>query len=186
MAHKFDIKNMKKLDSPQRRKLMPPKITLLELGLKKGNIVADIGCGIGYFTIPAAEIVSPNPVFALDSSQEMLDYMMENNTCENVKPIKTNTYNFKIPESSVDFVLMSNVFHEIDDKERFVHEISRIIRPGGRLAIIEWTKNDMEKGPDLAHRISSDELIDFLKSGFVIDRVINFKGILYGAIFKAF
>ena len=93
MAHKFDIKNMKKLDSPQRRKLMPPKITLLELGLKKGNIVADIGCGIGYFTIPAAEIVSPNPVFALDSSQEMLDYMMENNTCENVKPIKTNTYN---------------------------------------------------------------------------------------------
>ena len=186
MAYKFNIKDMKKLDSPQRRKMLPPKKTLEELGLKKGNTVADIGCGIGYFTIPASEVVSPNPVFALDPSQEMLDYLMANNTSENIMPIKTNAYDFKIEESSVDFALMSNVFHEIDDKDRFVHEISRIIKTGGSLAIIEWQKKDMEKGPDLAHRISPGELTEFFKSGFEIEKVIDFAGILYGAVFKAY
>ena len=74
MTHKFDAKNRHKLDNPKRREMLPPEKTLIRLGLKQGDIVADIGCGIGYFTIPAANIVGDSgKVFAMDISPEMLE-----------------------------------------------------------------------------------------------------------------
>lgn len=177
---------MKKLDSPERRKILPPEKTLEELGLKKSDTVADIGCGIGYFTVPASKVVNPNLVYALDPSKEMLDYLMNNNNSTNIKPIETDDYDFRIEDDSVDFALMSNVFHEIDDKDRFIQEISRILKPAGRLAVIEWQKKEMPKGPDLAHKISPRELTEFLILKFELKEVINFEDTYYGAVFKLF
>jgi len=57
MANKFDINNKNKLDNPKRRESLPPYDILKTLGLQEGDIFADIGCGIGYFSIPAADIV---------------------------------------------------------------------------------------------------------------------------------
>lgn len=71
--HKFDSKNRSKLDNEWRRQNLPPSKTLEWLGLKSSDAVADIGCGIGYFSIPAAEMLADrNKVFALDTSEEML------------------------------------------------------------------------------------------------------------------
>lgn len=71
--HKFNPENKGKLDNPERRKLLPPEEVLLELGLKKGQNMADIGCGIGYFTIPAGEIVGREAkVYGVDILEEML------------------------------------------------------------------------------------------------------------------
>ena len=68
MVHKFNPANKKKLDDPWRRENLPPILTLEKLGLIPGDTMADLGCGIGYFTIPAAEIVRESyKVFALDT-----------------------------------------------------------------------------------------------------------------------
>ena len=73
MTHKFKVSEKQKLDNPERRAFLPPEETLRKLGLQPGEIMADIGCGIGYFTFPAASIVGPNvKVFALDVAPEML------------------------------------------------------------------------------------------------------------------
>ena len=73
MTHKFNIDNKHKLDSPKWRELLPPSETLKKLELYDGAIAADIGCGIGYFTLPAAELVgSQGRVYALDVSEEIL------------------------------------------------------------------------------------------------------------------
>ena len=60
MAHKLDPRECWKLDTPDRRRIMPPDETLVKLGLKENDIFIDIGCGIGYFTIPALDIVGSN------------------------------------------------------------------------------------------------------------------------------
>ncbi len=57
MAHKFNVKDMQKLDSPERRKILPPEETLIKIGLNKNQIFIDIGCGIGYFSIPASKLL---------------------------------------------------------------------------------------------------------------------------------
>ena len=73
MKHKFDAKSKHKLDNHQRRELLPPERTLLLMGLREGDVMADIGCGIGYFTVPAADIVgNSGKVYGLDVSEEML------------------------------------------------------------------------------------------------------------------
>ncbi len=60
MVHKFNPKDLQKLDNPERRRLLPPEETLERLGLRKNDIIADIGCGIGYFSFAASKIVGTN------------------------------------------------------------------------------------------------------------------------------
>lgn len=185
MAYKFDPKNMKKLDSAWRREVLPPEETLKILGLTAADTVADIGCGIGYFTIPASKISKDNSIYALDTSQEMLDYLGQNNSSTNIILVNTDAYDFKINDSIVDFALLVNVFHEIDDKKTFIKEIVRILKPGGRLAVIEWQKKDTGKGPDKNHRIAPNELKEILKQNFNAIKTVDFGEYFYGTLFIA-
>lgn len=166
MTHKFDVKNKKRLDNEKRRAVMPPFQTLERLGLKEGNAVADIGCGTGYFTIPAAEIAgTASKIFAMDISMEMLEEV-EKKALEaglaNIRGIKTDEYDLKLDNLSVDFIIISNVLHEIEDKGKMIAEINRIHKNGGTLAIIEWEKIQGESGPPVDERLSYEEVANML------------------------
>jgi len=162
MAHKFSVSNKNKLDNEWRRENISPKNTLKEFGLLETDNFADIGCGIGYFSIAAADIIDEhNKVFALDISDEMLEDVekrAEVADVSNIITVKTSEYDFKIPDMAVSFALVVNVLHEVDDKDKFVKEIKRILKPGGRVALMEWDKKEMDMGPPLDHRISSEEM----------------------------
>lgn len=162
MAHKFNVKEMYRLDSPERRKLLPPDETLYNAGLSKNDIFVDIGCGIGYFSIPASKIVgSKGKVYSLDTSIEMLEELKKRiieNKIENIVPILTKDYDFKFDSEIGTFALMSNVLHEVDDKLLFLKETNRILKTEGKLCIIEWQKKDTEKGPPIKDRLSDLEV----------------------------
>lgn len=187
MAHKFNPINKKKLDNEWRRENLPPIETLEKLGLKAGDIFADIGCGIGYFTIPAAKLIGNNSAYALDTSPEMLAEVELRGKAEglnNIKIVKTEELDLMIPDESVSFGLMVNVIHEIVDKNQFLEESSRIIKPGGKLAVIDWEKQAMEMGPPSDHRISSDEVKTLLKEiGFECQETMKFAETFYGLVF---
>lgn len=142
--HKFKAINRKKLDNPRRREIFPQKETLIKLGLKSDDIVADIGCGIGYFTFPAANIVNENnKVYALDISSEMLEDIKSNineNNVRNITCVKTEEYDLKLEAEAVTFAIMVNVLHEIEDKIKMLKEIKRILKLGGKIVIIEFEK----------------------------------------------
>lgn len=166
MTHKFDAKDKKRLDNERRRAVMPPFQTLERLGLKKGDIVADIGCGTGYFTIPAVEVVGMSSrIYAMDISIEMLKEV-EKKASEagvtNIRGIKTDEYDLKVDDLSVDFIIMSNVLHEIEDKGKIIAEISRILKKGGTLAIVEWEKKQGEFGPPVDERLSFEDVASML------------------------
>jgi len=187
MSHKFDPAKKHKLDNPWRRQNMPPLPTLEALGLVEDDTVADIGCGIGYFSIPAAQRIHlDKKVYALDTSQDMLEELEKRATDQsvpNIITIKTDEYDLKLAEGKVDFALIVNVLHEIDNKERFLSEVHRILNSSGRVAIVEWQKKETEMGPPVNHRLDQNDVISLLKScSFQISKELEFAGALYGIV----
>lgn len=171
MAHKFDVKNKRKLDTAERRRMIPPHETLVNLGLVESDLIADIGCGIGYFTIPAAEIVGPGgQVFAIDTSPEMLNDVektAEEKGISNIKIIQTDENNLKLGDEMATFALVSNVLHEVDDTAKFLSEISRVLLNNGRIAVIEWQKAESHIGPPVNHRLDKEYVQQLLQdAGF--------------------
>ena len=171
MQHEFDIKNKKKLDSPKRREMLPTRTVLNKIGLNEGARLADIGCGIGYFSIPAADVIGPQGiVFALDVSKEMieeLDKKIEENGIENIRTVITDKYNFKLEDNSVSYAFICTVLHEIEDGIAFIDETKRILALGGKIAVVEWIRAESDWGPPVDHRLdSSDVKIMLQAAGF--------------------
>lgn len=187
MTHKFDPININRLDNEWRRQNLPPLPTLEKLGLSSMDIVADIGCGVGYFTIPAAGMLeSENMVYALDTSYQMLEEVKKRMSAagvSNIVAIKTSEYDLKLPDESVTFALIVNVLHEIEDKAQFITEVTRILKPEGKIAIIEWEKENMEMGPPKEDRIGKDETIILLRSfGMRLSGSMQFADVSYGLV----
>lgn len=177
MAHKFDVKKKHKLDNAERRKILPPFEILTGIELREGDVMADIGCGIGYFTFPASEIVGKSgKVFAMDISSEMLEEVnkkVEENNVSNIVTVQTEENDFKVLAKTATIAFISNVLHETEDKEKFLDEVYKILKNNGRIAIIEWEKVESEFGPPTEHRLCEEYVQDLLKAkGF---RNINTK-----------
>ncbi|MEN6379180.1 MAG: methyltransferase domain-containing protein [Methanofastidiosum sp.] len=173
MAHKFNIKDMNRLDSPERRKMLPPEETLINARLSKNDIFIDIGCGIGYFSIPASIIIGPKgKVFALDTSNEMLEELNRRinvNKITNIESILSDPFDFHLNQDTGTFALMSNVLHEVDDKVIFLKETNKVLKTQGKLCVIEWQKKETEKGPPIKYRLSGSQVNELLdQTNFIL------------------
>jgi len=185
MTHKFDVKNKNKLDNAKRREMLPPEKTLISLGLKSDDIMADIGCGIGYFSIPASKIVgNSGQVIALDVSDEMLreveKKVLEGNI-HNIEMVLTEENRLKLEDGKIAFAFISTVLHEIEHKEKLINEIKRSLKNNGRIAIVEWQKISGEFGPPIDHRLDKMDLVKMLNSlGFSKISTIDIGNDFYG------
>ena len=184
--HKFDLKKIEKLDNPKRRESMPPEETLKKFKVDNKGTLLDIGCGIGYFTIPAAKIINKGNVIGIDITSEILD--IAKRKVENIKNIefrKNEEYSFPVEDNSIDYVFVCNVIHEIEDKVRFFAEVKRVLKNQGYFCIIEWDKRNMKNGPSVNERISKEEiksLVEPLKFTFLEE--VNINNEHYGIKFK--
>lgn len=164
--HKFDVNNKSKLDNPRRREMLPVDEIVKEIGIKENERFADVGCGIGYFSIPIADKIKDSGiVYALDIESEMLEEVEQRakeQGLSNIDTIKTKEYDFKLKSEVASKVLICTVIHEVEDKIKFVNEAYRIMQKQGKIAIIEWIKEDMDWGPPKSHRIAADEITKVL------------------------
>ncbi|MDF2889457.1 MAG: methylase involved in ubiquinone/menaquinone biosynthesis [Lacrimispora sp.] len=184
MTHKYKVINKSKLDSPKRREVLPVKKILEVCGMKQSEIVADIGCGIGFFTFQLAEAVGDGGiVYALDIEKEMLDDveagMLERNI-HNVRPIVTQEYKLMLEDESANTAFLCTVMHEVKMRQKFLKEVNRILSPGGRIIIIEWIKKDGDFGPPADHRLDSKILKRNLQNtGFKEIQIADFNDYFY-------
>ena len=170
MAHKFDVNNADILESQYRTEFLNPDKILDRLRLKKEMVLADLGCGTGYFSIPASLRVKK--VYALDVQKEMLDILQEKikqKRLTNIETILSEESSIPLPDNSVDVLLMANVFHELEDKSSILKEGKRILSSGGKLVIVDWKKTYMDFGPPIEERFTQQEVISICKNaGFKI------------------
>ncbi|AGB40992.1 methylase involved in ubiquinone/menaquinone biosynthesis [Halobacteroides halobius DSM 5150] len=185
MTHKFDPKKKHKLLSEKRHQMLPPEETLQKLELKKGDVVADIGCGVGFFSVPAAKLVgNEGKVYAIDVVEEMLTELRKRKEeAENIVLVQGTEYSAEIADHAIDFMLISNVLHEIEDKNKFLQEYITKLSTKGRLALIEWKKKETIHGPTKKHRISKQEIKKLFKEiGLKISKEVDLNINQYGIV----
>lgn len=165
MAHKFNVRNAGILDSPERIRFLNPENNLDEIELNREMVLADLGCGTGYFAIPASFRVKK--VFALDIRQEMLEILrdkIKKDKISNIEPVLSDESSIPLPDNSIDVLFMANVFHEMEDRDSILKEGKRILKNDGKLIIIDWKKAEMDFGPPVEERLNEREVISICKS----------------------
>jgi len=110
---------------------------LIGTGLKKGQVVLEYGCGIGSYTIPAAQIVGDeDTVYALDIHPLAIRTVKKRGAKENLTNIQTilSDRETGLPDECVDVVLLYDTLHLVRDKQALLKELHRILKPGGFLS----------------------------------------------------
>jgi len=162
--HKFDPANALRLERPDRHELLRPADTLRKFGLAEGMTLVDVGAGTGFFARAAAGVVGPSGrVYAVDSSEEMLGLMRQLGLPPQVIPLWSQEYAIPLPDGTADMALAAFVLHETADRKRFVEELLRIVRRGGRVVVLEWKRQSEEHGPPEEERLAEGELDDTLR-----------------------
>ncbi|MDD5750678.1 MAG: class I SAM-dependent methyltransferase [Candidatus Pacebacteria bacterium] len=120
-----------------------PAETLNQIGLKKEMTAVDFGAGGGGWTLPLAKILEDGFVFAVDILEEPLSALQGKARSSGLNNIRTIISDIeagvsKISSQSCDFVLITNVLFQVDDKDAAFKETSRVLKPGGRLLVVDW------------------------------------------------
>jgi SAM-dependent methyltransferase len=146
-----------------------PGETLRDLGLAAGDSVVEIGCGNGYFAIPAARIVAPAPVYAVDLDAALLaelDTLADQQGIENLVTVEGDARNLSDHLTDpVDVALLANTCHGIENPGPIVADIANVLTDDGRFIVINWNDRPPEetavagepRGPPAELRLSLDE-----------------------------
>ena len=173
MHQKFDPSHMGRLDSSERRAMLPPDTILSDFRLTAGETLLDVGAGIGFFALPASNIVGPaGRVIAVDSSEEMVAELRRRVGLAgigNIEPNLSEEYSFGIDDSVADLALLCTVLHEVEEPARLLREVFRCLKAGGRIGVVEWLPTHIGHGPRPEARLESSLVRRFAEeAGFAV------------------
>jgi ubiquinone/menaquinone biosynthesis C-methylase UbiE len=164
MPHRFKG-DFSRLESEERKQILPVGRILQEMNVQRGETLIDFGCGIGYFSIPALDFVGgEGTVIAVDVSDEMLQELVKR---------AGNRKNLKIVHSdsliglTANIILLSMVLHEIDNPKEFLQTCFKVLKPYGRVIVIDWQKKETGSiGPPVEDRLSKEEVIQLAQANY--------------------
>ncbi len=169
-----------------------PENNVKQFGLAPGMLMADFGSGSGFYTMAEARVVAPGgKVFAVDIQKDLLQKLKNNardNHLSNIDIIWGDLEKLggtKIREGSLDAVTVCNLFFQISNKDSLCLEVKRILRPNGRVLVVDWEASFGGIGPkqsDVMPKMQMTAL--FQDHGFVLDREIEAGAHHYGLIFR--
>lgn len=146
-------------------RFMDPEQILTQVGINEGSIVADLGCGSGYLTLEASKRVGEEgTVYAVDVQKSVLNEIESKVRLYGARNIKLVWADLeilgstKIPDNSVDLAILANVLFQSKKHKEIFSEVKRILKPQGKLLIIDWKKTSAPMGPDVSLRISEDDI----------------------------
>jgi SAM-dependent methyltransferase len=160
---RFDPQRKDILLSPHRHARWEPQTFLSRFNIHKGQVVLDLGCGPGFWTLPLAEKVgSSGIVWALDVSQAMLDALAGRQPPSHVRLVHSELPMIDLPDKSVDFSWVAFVLHEVTPLDQMARELLRV---GQRVAALDWRPDAKgEAGPPRDQRLWPHDVIASLQS----------------------
>jgi ubiquinone/menaquinone biosynthesis C-methylase UbiE len=164
------------LDREERDIEEDPDAALEALDLAPGLVVADVGAGSGYMTVRMAQRVGvEGRVYATDIQPEMIELLEERLADEritNVVPVLGLVDDPKLPEGAIDLELLVDVYHELSEPQKMLRGLRRALKPGGRLVLLEYRKEDPNIPILELHKMSVEQAkLEVEAEGFELTRV---------------
>lgn len=163
-----------------------PLKNLKAFELKENDVVADLGAGTGFYSVAAGKIASRGKVYSVEVQKDFLDTIknkIKEANLSNVEIIWGNVEKIggtKIGDAIVSAVVASDILFQVEDKINFISEIKRILKPKGRVLLIDWSESAVMVGTNIVSKEKA--LAMFEKAGFVLEREINAGDYHYGMI----
>jgi predicted methyltransferase len=174
-------------DDPKRDAWQKPHEVIETLKLKPDAVVADIGAGTGYFAVRFANMVPKGRVYAVDVEPDMVKYLAERAKKEkrpNLVAVAGAPDDPRLPEKA-DLIVLVDVYHHIDSRERYFRKVAGYLKPGGRVAIIDF-RLDSPQGPPKAARVAPQRVVAELKgAGYALAAEHRFLPNQYFLIFAS-
>ena len=163
MSECKNVRNLKHQRRGESSEIFLDKNAILEnLTIMPGQIVLDAGCGNGYMAKEFAKLTGKTgKVYALDSDIRLIEILKGETEGTIIEPFVGDiTKETKLAASSIDLIYVSTVIHGFSESqmEGFLRETKRLLKPSGRLAIVEIKKKETPFGPPLDKRFSPEEL----------------------------
>jgi len=158
-----------------------PNRVINEIGVKKDMVVADVGAGDGYFSIPLAICVGENgKVYSSDIDKKALNILKQKSKDKNLSNIHViigKEMDPLLPKNESDFILIVNTIHYIEDFKGFIINTGKGLKPNGKVAIIQWDAEKMQKEKPyltLEKFKMSTTLNKIYSSNLQVDRILTF------------
>jgi len=172
----------KVLEDPSRDAWQKPQEVVTALNLKATDVVADIGAGTGYFARRFARHVGK--VYAVDIDKELLA-IAEKDTPPNLIAILATPDDPRLPEQSVDLIFFCDVLHHIQNRAAYYPKLLKALKPGGRIAVIDFYKKELPVGPPPSMKLTDQEVIrEFSDAGFSLALRLDFLPYQYYLFFE--
>ncbi|HSC94426.1 MAG TPA: methyltransferase domain-containing protein [Burkholderiales bacterium] len=173
-------------DDPKRDAWQKPHEVIQALALKPDAVIADIGSGTGYFSARFANMVPKGRVYGVDTEPDMVKYLAERARREglkNVTAVAGAPEDPRLPEKA-DLIILVDVYHHIENREQYFSRLQKSLKPGGRLAVIDF-RMDSPEGPPQSARIAPERVKAELKrAGYTLAQDHEFLPNQYFLIFR--
>ena len=152
-----------RLDDPERDAWQRPARVLAAAGIRKGQVVCEVGGGTGYFVLRLGRAVGrAGHVFAVDAEPRLLAVVRDRVVAarlRNVSPILAPPDDPLIPEASCDRILIVNTYHHFPDGVATLRRLARKLRRGGRLVNVDFLPGELPLGPPTGHKVTREEFL---------------------------
>jgi ubiquinone/menaquinone biosynthesis C-methylase UbiE len=166
------------LERAERQAEENPDLAMRLIRVARGETVADLGAGSGYYTLRLAKAVGPmGRVYAVDIQQGMLDLLQRAVTREkvtNVTPVLGAADDPRLPANTLDLVLMVDVYHELSAPQATLARLKEALKPGGRLVLLEYRAEDPNVPIRPEHKMTKAQVkLEVEHEGFRQQRVYD-------------
>jgi ubiquinone/menaquinone biosynthesis C-methylase UbiE len=148
------------MDESKRRQIMNPEAILIDIGLKPGLTFIDVGCGDGFFALPAAHIVgSEGRVYGVDIDREQINELRKKAASEDLTNVELKAGKAEeiiFCHDCADIVFFGNVLHDFQEPVSVLNNARKMIKDVGKLVNLDWKKIATTYGPP--HSIRFDEV----------------------------
>jgi len=172
-------------DDPKRDEWQKPHQLIQALGLSRDAVVADIGAGTGYLATKLAHMTPGGRVYAVDTERDMVEFLTQRATREGLKnlhPVAAKAGELRLPEK-VDVAVLLDVYHHIDSREGYFAALKSSLKPGGRVAIIDF-RLDSPNGPPVSARLAPEQVrSEMARAGYMLAQEHAFLPFQYFLVF---
>lgn len=177
------------LEDPQRDVEQKPDEVIAAMHIRKGETIADIGAGSGYFAFRfAPHVGASGRIYAVDINPDMILYMnriIRDKKIGNVTTVLSTPDDPLLPPDSIDRFFICNTWHHIPDPSRYLGLMKEMLRPGGQIVIVDYFKKALPAGPPPSMKIARGEVVDRMKkNGFGLAEEHTFLPYQYFLVFK--